>query len=252
MLKRNCTTKVLTVAIVVLTLSCLVKDWVDFAHCGAFNSCLLSECVFQNFGKFTISLLLAVLAFYAGSFACCAQDAKWFRIAFVFSLIADSCFRLLPMIPVELPTSTSILGIVFFMFYQSAMIIRHTRVSDSDSHIPKVFAIPFAILLAFLILHSLNLVSQLVFVVASYGAFLICSVVMGVKAGSLGYFSNHKARLIKIGMIAFFFGDVLVGGSLAMGDSGSPLEMIAAISNNLIWIVYVPAQLLLIKSCGED
>ncbi|MCQ2091043.1 MAG: lysoplasmalogenase family protein [Fibrobacter sp.] len=245
-------TKKLVLFIAFLTLACLVKDWVDFARCGAVDQCLQDMGGFQNYAKFTISFLLTALAFVVSSSSANAQDRCWLRCAFISSLMADFCFRLIPMLSFELPVGNSILGIGFFMFFQSALTVRHSRVSDKDSHFPKAMIIPIVVLVVAAVLYAMGLVPQLVFVVGSYAAFLITSLCVACKATSNPYFSQAKAKLIKNGMIVFFIGDALVGLALATGEDHSLMETVAAIANNLIWIVYVPAQLMLIRSCKEN
>lgn len=248
---NNRVTKSILIAIAVLFLSYFIKDWVDLARCGAHDSCLTGIGSYQSVTKFATSFLLTVLAFYVSRFASCPQDGRWLKIAFVFSLMAVFCFRILTLVGVDLAIC-DLLGITGFMLFQSAMIHRHTRTNDNDKHFSKVFIISIVTLVLAVALCVAGILSQLVAIVVVYAGFLIPSLVVGIKAGSWGYFSKHKSQLIKIGMIVFFIGDALVGFALAIGDEGSVMDWIAAVANNLIWIVYVPAQLLLIKSCGEE
>ncbi|MBO7511459.1 MAG: hypothetical protein J6T54_00600, partial [Fibrobacter sp.] len=85
-------------------------------------------------------------------------------------------------------------------------------------------------------------------VVVVYGIFVITSVVMGMLAPRKGYFPAANAKLICWGMVAFFFGDVCVGLSMVSGDDHSALQSVAEIANNIIWWLYVPAQLMLIRA----
>lgn len=249
---KNKVSKFLLIAIAVVFTTYFIKDWVDLAHCGAVESCLQDAHTYQNYTKFLSSFLLTALAFYASGFACCPRDGKWLKIAFCCSLLADVCFRLLGMFVTDLPVAPSILGIVCFMFFQSALIYRHTRTSDDDAHFPKFLLVPVIVLAVLAVAYFAGLVPQMLFVIGSYAAFLISSLIAGCKAGGLGYFSKHKAGLMKIGMIVFFVGDALVGLALATSDDHSIMELVSAIADGLVWPVYVSAQILLIKSCCED
>lgn len=252
MLNRSLATRIFLIAIAAITVSYTVKDWMDFATCGAVQSCLDSAGIYQNYTKFSVSFLLTCLAFYYSSrFAVTAKDGKWLKIAFVFSLMADVCFRLLGMFAPDFPVSPSILGICCFMLFQSALIYRHSRLHESDESFPKALWIPVVILVVAGILLAVGVIPLLLFAVGAYAAFLITSLCVGCKAPSRNHYSAAAARLVKIGMIVFFLGDVLVGLALATSDDHSVMETVAAIANNFIWLVYVPAQILLIKSCGE-
>jgi hypothetical protein len=85
-------------------------------------------------------------------------------------------------------------------------------------------------------------------VVVVYGVFVITSVVVGILAPRKGYFPTVNAKLIRWGMVAFFLGDVCVGLSMVTGDNHSVLQSVAEIANNIIWWLYVPAQLMLIRA----
>lgn len=252
MLMKNNVSKFLLIAIAVVFTTYFIKDWVDLFHCGAVESCLQDAHTYQNYTKFLSSFLLTVLAFYASRYACCPRDGKWLKIAFTFSALADVCFRLLGMFVQDFPIAPSILGITCFMFFQSALTYRHTRTSDSDTHFPKILIVPLCVLAVLAVAYFAGLVPQILFVIGGYAAFLICSVIAACKASAVGYFSQHKAKLMKIGMIVFFIGDALVGLALATSDDHTVMELISAIADGLVWPVYVPAQILLIKSCCED
>lgn len=249
---KNNVSRFLLIAIAIVFTTYFIKDWVDLFHCGAVESCLQDAHTYQNYTKFLSSFLLTVLAFYASRFACCPRDGKWLKIAFTCSMLADVCFRLLGMFVTDIPVPPAILGITCFMFFQSALTYRHTRTSDTDAHFPKILFVPIVVLVVLAIAHFAGLLPQMLFVIGGYAAFLICSLIAACKAGAVGYFSQHKAKLMKIGMIVFFVGDALVGFALATSDDHSVMELISAIADGLVWPVYVPAQILLIKSCCED
>ena len=86
---------------------------------------------------------------------------------------------------------------------------------------------------------------HLVPIIATYAAFLICSLVVACKVPSKGYFPAKNARNIKRGMILFFCCDACVGISLATGNDHSVQEIVATVANNFVWYFYTPALILL-------
>ena len=134
-----------------------------------------------------------------------------------------------------------------------------TRTSDEDFHFPWILFVPFGVMfvsnaaLIFTLGNSVNaepLTSNpaLVPIIATYGTFLICSLIVACKAPKVGYFSMRNATLIKRGMILFFCCDACVGISLATGPDYSVQEHVATIANNFVWYFYTPALILLARS----
>ena len=142
---------------------------------------------------------------------------------------------------------STIFGIVFFMAFQTVLIYRHSRVSETDSKFPKVYWLLAAVTLAAVILFATGVVGLTVATVLAYAAFVISSTVVGILAPGKGYYPAPNASLIRWGMVAFFFGDVLVGLAMLSGEDHSTVQTLAEIANNFIWWVYVPAQLMLIR-----
>ena len=248
------TQKVIVAIIGLLLLVTTGKDWFDFYSCGAVSQCLADAGTLQLFTKFLISSLLTVLAFIVTRDSFSRLDAKMLRIAFVFSRLADSCFCLIKYIAPAERTLSDILGIVFFAMFQTVLIHRHTRKSETDTKPGKVHKFVLLPLAGFTgalfgggvvepTLDNVLLVSVVV-----YSVFLIASLVVGIVAPSRDYFSAESVKLIRWGMVAFFMGDAFVGLSMLTGEDHSAMQVAAEISNNLIWWAYVPAQLMLILS----
>ena len=246
-------TKIQKIASSLLAILLLVttgKDWFDFYTCGgAVGTCLSDAGLLQLYTKFAMSVMLTVLAFATASNAFCARDAKFLRVAFIFSLLADFSFSMIKAIAPDAGAVSTVLGIVFFMLFQTVLIYRHTRTSESDKSLPKVYGLLVVALVAAVVLIATNVVGLTVAVVIAYAVFLITSVVMGILAPGKGFFPAENAKFVRIGMIVWFFGDALVGLSMVSGDDHSALQMVATLANNFIWWVYVPSQLLVIRSC---
>jgi hypothetical protein len=139
-----------------------------------------------------------------------------------------------------------LLGICFFMVVQALFIYRHTRTSDTDKSFPWILCIPFTVMFIANALHLFRIFDgPTVPIVATYGAFLICSLIVACKVPKVGYFPEKNARNIKRGMILFFCCDACVGISLATGDNHTVREIVATVANNFVWYFYTPALILL-------
>ena len=245
-------TKIQKIAFSLLAILLLVttgKDWFDFYTCGFVGDCLSSAGYFQLYTKFAMSVMLTVLAFATASNAFCARDGKFWRVAFVFSLLADFSFSMIKAIDSNAGAVSTVLGIVFFMLFQTVLIYRHTRTSESDKSIPKIYWLLAVVLVAAVVLATTKVLDFTVAIVVAYAVFLITSVVMGILAPGKGFFPAENAKFVRIGMIVCFFGDALVGLSMIPGGDHSTPLMVATLANNFIWWVYVPSQLLVIRSC---
>ena len=232
------------------------KDWLDFYTCGAVNRCLVDAGVLQYVTKCSMSLLLTVLAFIVSRDAISGRDRNLLRAAFVFSFLADSCFSIIKLVGPDARDLSDILGIALFMFFQTILIYRHSRKSDSDDSFPVLLWFLFAAAAIAIALFctgaiGLTLGNVTIALIAVYSFYLISSMVVGILAPRKGYFPAASAKCIRWGMVAFFIGDALVGLSLISGEDHSAVQLTASIAKNFIWWFYVPAQLMLIFACKK-
>jgi len=229
----------------------IVGDWYTFYKCGAVESCLVESTDFQHYAKYAITVTISLVAFFVGKNSLNKRDHRLIQLAAITALLADTSFKILHNAPslAEHSLGFSLLGISFFMIFQSIFIYRHTRTSDTDNSVPWIICIPIGVMFIVDALQLFGILgSPLVPTIAVYGAFLICSLVVGCRVSKYGYFPKKNAALIKWGMILFFLGDVFVGISFATGPDHSLQEIIATISNILIWYFYVPALVCLVLS----
>lgn len=256
MLFRTTPQRIILVLIAILLLVTAGKDWTDFYRCGAVSQCLVDAGVLQLATKFAMSFLLTVLAFIVSRDSFSSRAGGLLRLAFIFSLLADFSFCVLKGVVPDFRAESDILGIAFFIMFQTVLIHRHSRKSESDTRPAKVhwFLIFVAGLAGALFgggVIEATLGSITVAIVAVYAFFLISSMVVGIFAPRKGYFPAANASLVRWGMVTFFCGDALVGLALITGDDHSALQAVAEIANNFVWWVYVPAQLMLIASCKK-
>ncbi len=232
------------------------KDWYDFYTCGAVGQCLADAGTLQFITKFSMSLLLTVLAFVVSHNAFSQRDGRLLRIAFVFSFLADTSFSVIKLVVPSEHDLSDVLGIALFMVFQMLLIYRHSRISDSDTSRPSGHLFLCGLLGAASGIFGggvleLTLENVTIVTVAVYGVILTMSMVVGILAPRKGYFPAKNARCIRWGMVAFFVGDVLVGLSLLSGEDHGALQTVSAISKNFIWWFYVPAQLMIIRACQK-
>ena len=223
------------------------KDWFDFYSCGAASQCFSEAGVLQFYTKSIMSTLMTALAFATATNAFSSRDGKLLRAAFVFSLLADYSFCLIMLACPDAGTLSTVLGISFFMVFQAILIYRHSRTTDVDTSIPKIYGLLVIAVIAGIALIVTGTLGLTLAVVLVYGVFVITSLVMGILVPCKGYFPAKNASFIRLGMIFFFFGDVCVGLSMITGDDHSTLQSVAEIANNIVWWLYVPAQLMLIR-----
>lgn len=228
------------------------KDWYDFYTCGAVGQCISAAGQMQYITKFVMSSCLTVLAYLMANRAFCARDGRFLRLAFCFSLLADFGFSVFNIIFPDNGSLSTVLGIGFFMVFQTILIYRHTRRDEQDKSFPKVFWIIVALAALFAGLAVAGIIGAIVAEVLVYGGFVITSMVVGILAPRKAYFPKKNALFIRWGVVAFFIGDVLVGLSMLSGEDHSVLQLISCIANNMIWLAYVPAQLMLIRGAAKE
>lgn len=228
-----------------------VRDWLVFYQCGAVEQSLVEARNYQNIAKFAVTSIVTIIVFFIGKNALCTRDRRFLQAAFVMALCADFCLKILHNYShfLEHRSDYTLLGICFFMVMQSLLIYRHTRTDDQETNFPWILCIPFGVMFVANALHLFRIFEgPTVPIIATYGAFLICSLVVACKVPKMDYFPAKNASNIKCGMILFFCCDVCVGISLATGPDHSVQEIVATVANNFVWYFYTPALILLALS----
>lgn len=249
MIKKKYIT-VFLIIVSILAIAFFVRDWYVFFQCGPVDQCIEDASHFQNYAKFAVTAIVTVIAFFIGKNCLCVRDRRLLQVGFVMVFCADFCLKILHMTNLfNHRDDYVLLGICFFMVVQALFIFRHSRISDTDNSVPWIILVPFAVMFIANALHLFSVFSSAtVPIVATYGAFLICSVIVACQAPKKGYFPAVNARNIKRGMILFFCCDACVGLSLATGEPYTIRETVAAVANNFIWYFYTPALILLALS----
>ena len=235
---------IFTIIAATLFVAFFVRDWLVLHQCGAVQSCLDDSSDFQNITKFIVTSIAALIAFSIGKLKFAKRDRLFVQVAFAMILCADFCFKILYNYfgTAETRENFITIGICFFFVAQMIFIYRHTRVSEDDWSFPWIYCVPvaaffsMAFLTYFHVLESFELMAVLV-----YAPTLFCSLFVACRASKRGFFPEKNAFLIMFGMICFTCCDILTGVSLLTGEDHSTREIIAAVSNNFIWLFYVPA-----------
>ena len=238
----------LLVVVGILMITFFVMDWLVFYRCGAVEQCLVESSNYQNIAKFAVTAIMTVIVFFIGKNCLCRRDRNFLQAGSAMALCADFCLKILHNYShfLDHRSDYTLLGICFFMVVQALFIYRHTRMSDTDKSSPWILCIPFGVMFVANALHLFRIFEgPTVPIVATYGAFLICSLIVACKVPKKGYFPEKNARNIKRGMILFFCCDACVGISLATGDDHSVQEIVATVANNFVWYFYTPALILL-------
>lgn len=247
-MKKKKLITLLLVVVGILMVTFFVKDWLVFYNCGAVEQCLVENSNYQNIAKFIVTAIMSVVVFFIGGNCLCPRDRNFLQVGFAMALCADFCLKILHNYShfLDHRSDYTLLGICFFMVTQTFFIYRHTRVSDTDDGVPKIILIPFAVMFLANALHLFRIFEgPTVPIVATYGAFLICSLIVACQVPKKDYYPPKNARNIKRGMILFFCCDACVGISLATGDDHSVQEIVATVANNFVWYFYTPALILL-------
>lgn len=238
----------LIILIGILMTTFFVMDWVVFYKCGAVEQCLEDNSNYQNIAKFAVTTIMTLVVFFIGKNSLCKRDRIFLQAGFAMALCADFCLKIMHNYThvFDRRDEYTLLGICFFMVVQALFIYRHTRTSDKDNHSPWILCIPFAVMFIANALHLFHIFkSPTVPIIATYGTFLICSLIVACKAPKNDYFPAKNAKNIKYGMILFFCCDACVGISLATGPDHSIKQIVATVANNFVWYFYTPALILL-------
>ena len=237
--------------IATLFVTFFARDWYVLHQCGAVQSCLDYTSDYQNITKFIVTFLATLLALLIGKHKISTRDRFFVQAAFIMIICADFCFKILYNYFGTIDTRENFitLGISFFFIAQMIFIYRHTRTSNSHWALPCIYCIPIAVIISMIFLAYFQILESLVLMaILIYAPALLCSLYVACNTMKSKFFPKDNAFLIASGMICFLCCDLLTGISLLTGADHSTIEVLASISNNFIWLFYVPAIVLLALS----
>lgn len=185
--------------------------------------------------KYLTVILCFVMSLLIGSDRHSKKDKFLVQLARLFTLIADYFIVLFDEYK---------FGVFFFCLVQIAYIIRHS-IMEKKKHKNFVFLI-VALMLALLMSLNINIIKierNLVILTLVYASLLTTSLYCAISTINRGHYSKQDSWIIAIGMFLFFMCDLNVGLFNIIKK-----ESIKFFVGFLIWLFYLPSQLLLTLS----
>lgn len=206
----------------------IVFNYFDFITKGA--------CTYSNNIKYFGILLCVFLAFIIGNNGYDKLDTNLLRIALIFTAFGDLCLLIL---------GYYTLGIFLFCLVQITYIIRHNRGGIRKNIIFTYMTVITVVVLILKILSKLlyinNLNRSIIIISCIYSVLLIFSVYTAWTTFYKKFYTTYSCYLISIGMTLFLLCDINVALSNIMIFKSN-------IAPLLIWIFYLPSQVLLVLS----
>jgi len=238
-------------AIIFIAGTFIAADWLVYYFCNIKHisgTCGFS--VYQNISKFATTFLNGLLVWIIFKNGIDRKDTMLLSIAFGFALVADFFLKILFNADPENSSTYMVAGIVTFMIVQTFLILRHSRgvkkrffcdggVDKKNMFIELLWFAAIATVVSAIIFIKTG---TMIPVIMAYACFLVTSVYFGWRTLTWGFYPAKNAWMIAIGMTLFLFCDINVGIS-SLPDT--------PIANNLVWMFYTPALMLLALS-GYD
>lgn len=194
--------------------------------------------------KYIGILLCLILSFIIGNRGHDKEDVRLLQIAFCFTASADLCLVIL---------KYHILGIILFCFVQMTYIVRHNRGTGTGFRLSIIILSIIIVFLLELIINNFNfgvngIDKKLIMIGSIYSILLCCSVFTAWRTFSGKLYPKYSCYFISMGMTLFFLCDINVGVSGVISDIFINGINIGAVSRFLVWIFYLPSQVLLALS----
>ena len=173
------------------------------------------------------------------------RDLFLFRLAISVTVIADLCLVILDF---------SILGVVFFSFVQIIYCIRYTTKKLKETLINFFIIFENIVLLYMVASLFIEKINILLPISLFYCICLITSVIKAIKTWKNNLYPSPSKYIIVFGMILFLLSDICVALSNiteVLPLVGYLIGGIQPIAGLLVWILYLPSQLLLSLSGSE-
>jgi len=206
----------------------LVFLYIDFVSKGLEN-------IYSVRLKYSTIVICFIISLLIGSHGYSKEDKLLVQFARFFTLIADYFLVI---------SSNPSMGIFFFSLVQITYIIRHSIMEDKK-YKNLIF---FIVALIIALITSLNIKipsidKDLIVLALIYASLLTTSLYCAVSTISRGKYLKKSSWVIALGMFLFFMCDLNVGlyNTVVEGNMKFLLGF-------LIWIFYLPSQLLLTLS----
>ncbi len=185
--------------------------------------------------KYSAIVLCFIISLLIKSHGYGKRDKSLVQLARIFTLIADYFLAI---------SSNYIMGVFFFSLVQITYIIRHSIMENSNYKNLMFFIVSLSIALTVsLRIEITSIEKNLVVLALIYASLLTTSLYCSVSTITRGKYSQKTSWIIALGMFLFFMCDLNVGlyNIVARGN-------IKFFLGFLIWLFYLPSQLLLTLS----
>lgn len=185
--------------------------------------------------KYSTIVFCFIISLLIGSDGYGKEDTQLVQLARLFNLIADYFLVI---------ACNFNIGVFFFALVQIAYIIRHS-IMENKRYKNLIFFI-IALTIALIELVNINITSiekELIILVIIYAALLTTSLYCAVSTISRGKYPKKSSWIIALGMFLFFMCDLNVGLYNILRESDIKFFL-----GYLIWLFYLPSQLLLTLS----
>lgn len=169
-------------------------------------------------------------------------DMQLLKLGMLITIIADLCLVILDFY---------VLGVIFFTLVQITYCVRYTY-KNIKVTIINLFAIflfiVFAYVIVILFIEKTNILLP---ISLFYVICLLSSVIKAIKASNSNIYTSKSKHMIVFGMVLFLLCDTCVAFSnitILFPLSGYIITIFQQISYFLIWVFYLPSQLLLALS----
>ena len=228
---------IIIILLILISLVAIVYMSLDFACLFGLIENSYPSSIIKRINVVLISIIVAI----SGKDSLNSKDSVLLKTAFIAVCFAEISFVL-----------NSLFGGIFFFFIaQVLLILRNSpglrqKLSSADKATKLKLLGCSAAILAFYVLifrfvfYPVLKLSPLLLAFMLYAAVLSISLWVGIANYLLGLFPKKNSLMVCIGMACFFISDILVGLSI-ITDS----DVVYLISNSFIWVLYIPAILLL-------
>ncbi|WP_411680313.1 lysoplasmalogenase family protein [Clostridium thailandense] len=205
----------------------IVFNYLDFNYWGRSN--------YSNIIKYIGILLCLLLAFLIGEDGYSREDTYLLQLALTLTAAADLCLLIL---------DKFILGVFIFCIVQITYIIRHSggKIKKKDIY-NLIISILITIFVTTMFIRFIDY--KLLLIGSIYAILLLYSVYTAWKTFSRNVYPITNCYLVSIAMTLFLLCDINVGASNIIRQLGISHDNIGMISNFLVWIFYLPSQVLL-------
>jgi hypothetical protein len=200
-----------------------------------------NNCTGSNYSiaaKYLGLLLCFIITIIIGRNGHDLVDTRMLQSGLFLTACADYCLLI---------SNKYILGVLIFCIVQIIYVFRYTRDLKSKAKIFSAILIIYVVLsiTIFTTIKTGSFDLRLTLICLFYGCLITMSLITGIRTLKTNYFPLYSSIMISIGMILFFMCDVNVALFNILQSSGS---YFAYISGFLMWMFYLPAQVLLALS----